>query len=73
MAHQAPANRSLFGRCQWTVRRGCLCIVGGRAGRGRGRKTWAACRRPTGATLSRHPGFSTIGLSTAPAGVDSQG
>jgi hypothetical protein len=36
------------------------------------RKTWIVrAVGPHGATISRHAGFSSIGLSTAPAGVES--
>lgn len=54
---------------------GCLRIVGRRAGSGQWpRKTWIVrAVGPHGATISRHIGFSSIGLSTAPAGVDSPG
>ena len=69
-----PAERSLFGRCSWTVRRdACESSEGGPARGVAAQDLDRPAVGPHGATISRHIGFSSIGLSTAPAGVDSPG
>lgn len=72
LSRQAVAVRALLVDCST----GCLAYRRKAAGSGQSgqwrRKTWIVrAVGPHGATISRHAGFSSIGLSTAPAGVES--